>query len=51
MLRFIRNLKSEVCREEKFTAGFINNAEILWIKEAQKDLKDIKIIKSWNVTL
>ena len=51
MLRFIRNLKSKVCHaEEKFTTGFIttrefNDAETLWIKESQKDLKDIENYK------
>ena len=51
VLGFIRKLKSKVCHaEEKFTAGFItspefNDAEILWIKEAQKDLKEIENCK------
>ena len=36
--------------EEKFTTGFIttqgfNDAETLWIKESQKDLKDIENYK------
>ena len=48
MLRFIRNLKNKVHRvEEKFTTGFIttqefNDAETLWIRESQKDSKDIE---------
>ena len=41
-------LKSKVCRvEEKFTTGFITtqefyDAETLWVREVQKDLKDIE---------
>ena len=51
VLRFIRKLKSKVCHaEEKFTTGFItsqefNDAEILWMKEAQKDLKETENYK------
>ena len=51
VLRFIWNLKNKVHHvEEKFTAGFIttqefNDAETLWIRESQKDLKDIKNYK------
>ena len=48
VLQFIWNLKNKVHHlEEKFTTGFItmqefNDAETLWIKESQKDLKDIE---------
>ena len=51
VLQFIRNLKNKVHKvEEKFTIGFIttqefNGAETLWIRESQKDLKDIENYK------
>ena len=51
VLRFIQSLRNKVHHvEEKFTTGFIttqefNDAETLWIKESQKDLKDIENYK------
>ena len=57
MLKRSLLLESNVCHaEEKFTIGFItsqefNDAEILWIKEAQKDLKELENYKQLNVIL